>query len=299
MSQQTDVQASTPVSGKSTAKHLTPSSKNVEPLPKRQVSSNRISVPVKHGSSSTESNKDGQSASTKIVNLSGATIKKRRKELTEKIKRICEKEDSEKGVILQDDMLTELGLSQTDKKRLTSALKDIFPETRKVRREVDGQMKNAYISLKFKQPFELVREEKGAKQILYRKDTNIENMKRAIERLEEELKVVQDQIAQQFDSGVGLQINFVRLLFERQKMLTADINKYKDGLERLLEKEIVRLRESSDPHVLQAYEKAKLVKEIETFANMLALGASTDIDLKLDGVFLSLTTNERTMPFTL
>ena len=57
----TGVQASTPVSGKSTAKHLlTPSSKNVEPLPKRQVSSSRIPVPVQHGSSSTESKKDGQ-----------------------------------------------------------------------------------------------------------------------------------------------------------------------------------------------------------------------------------------------
>ena len=79
------------------------------------------------------------------MNPSGATIKKRRKELTEKIKRMYENEDSEKGVILQDDMLTELGLSQTDKTRLINALKDIFPETKKVRREVDGQMKNAYI----------------------------------------------------------------------------------------------------------------------------------------------------------
>ena len=190
-------------------------------------------------------------------------------------------------------MLTELGLSQTDKKRLTNALKYILPETRSMRREVDGQMKNVYISLEIKQPFELVGEEKGAKQISYRKDTNIENMKRAIECLEEELKVVQDQIVQQFDSGVGLHFNFVELLFERQKMSTADINKYRDGLEHLLENEIVRLAESSDPHVLQAYEKAKLVKEIETFANMLALGVRTDTDLKLDGVFLSLTTNLR------
>ena len=66
------------------------------------------------------------------------------------------------------------------------------------------------------------------------------------------------------------------MLFERQKKIASEINKYTDGLTAIYEKEMGKLVEGQERHNISDTLKQDILNEIEKLKKMLNLGFTTD-----------------------
>ena len=74
-------------------------------------------------------------------------------------------------------------------------------------------------------------------------------------------------------------INYIKLLFERQKKIAREINKYTDGLTVIYEKEMGKLVKGQERHNISDTLKQDILNEIEKLKKMLNLGFTTETEI--------------------
>ena len=112
----------------------------------------------------------------------------------------------------------------------------------------------------------------------------IDNIKKAITRLQEEQLTVNNEMEKEINKEEeSCNINYVKLLIERQKVINKDIKKITDGLVKLYEQEVEKLVERSDAAGLSETLKKVIYDELDYFKTMLNLGLSTNTEIEIDG----------------
>ena len=125
-------------------------------------------------------------------------------------------------------------------------------------------------------------------QILFPENSPIDNIKKAIGRLQEEQSTVNEQVTTEMEKNEqDWNCGYLKLLFDRHKKINVDINKYTSGLVNLYEKEMVNLIERDQVSRLSTKLKEDLSSEVEAFKKMLNLGLSTKTEIQIDGTLFA------------
>ena len=190
-------------------KHLlTPSIKKIEPSSKRHACERRIPRPIvmMHASSPAQYSQSSSRVrspkklvselSTKTVKMSGFSIKQRGKMSTELIEESHEESNDKKDYVTQEAMIKELELTIDDINRLSRAVAEIFPNSTKERRRLssgDDQRKIVYSKFKKKREYHIATTE-GKMKLIFPENSGVENLKKAISRLQSEQSTLFEQI---------------------------------------------------------------------------------------------------------
>ena len=87
----------------------------------------------------------------------------------------------------------------------------------------------------------------ATQKLVFPVNSPIDNIKKAIARLQEEQLTVNNEMETEINKEEeSCNINYVKLLIERQKVINKDIKKFTDGLVKLYEQEVEKLVERSD-----------------------------------------------------
>ena len=158
-----------------------------------------------------------------------------------------------------------LGHKCNDKSRLTKAISRVLPGVQLKRRTLvsGNERENVYYNIKKKSVISL---DDSMPKIVFPEHSPVDNLKKAIGRLQEEQHVVHDEIDKEMEKEEhSRNINYIKLLFERQKKIASEINKYTDGLTAICEKEMGKLVEGQERHNISDTLKQDILNEIEKF----------------------------------
>ena len=278
------MRSSTPRGKSKGEKHdLTPSKKLVEPSTKRTNI-----APPSPSISMDKQNEQKTMSSAKIVNPSGAVVKRRRSLLVNLLKETYEKCPG--SAVTQDSAIDKMGLKSADCIKLTNAMKVAFPDTMNKRvQDKEGKWSIVYTNLRLKKEF-IMSEDGGKKQVLFPESSEINNVKLKLCMLHSDLS----KVVKEIETALTLEVinrPFIRVCIEKQRKLQEDIKTFTETLERLYEKEMSNLAKSKDPEHLCSEEISELQKEMNIFIDMLNLGLKESLDLNLDNIFNTLTSN--------
>ena len=81
--------------------------------------------------------------------------------------------------------------------------------------------------------------------------------------------------------------NYLKLFFERQKVINRDISKFTDGLVKIYEQEVEKLMERNQAFRLSEALKKDISDEVAHFKTMLNLGLNTKTEIQIDGSLFS------------
>ena len=259
---------------------LTPSSKSVQSAAKKRRSES--SHNLSNGKSVKEDAKGAQLSSSK---LSGYQCRKRRSFLSSMLKEHYE--EVQGAEVTQDSLLELLGLEEKDKSRLTKAIHEIFPKSEVKRRPVGEKRTTFYVNINKRKSFGL---RESDSKVQFEESSPVMNIKRKLESIRSELEKISEHLSVQLESE-DPQIEYIKDLLHRQTKLQLDLKQYTDGLEKLYEREMVKLINEHDTNKISSLEKAKLSKEIDILVGMLAFGLRDETKLDFEGIFVTMAEN--------
>ena len=126
-----------------------------------------------------------------------------------------------------------------------------------------NERENVYYNIRKKS---VISRDDSMPKIVFPEDSPVDNLKKAIGRLQEEQHVVHDEIDKQMEKEEhSWNVDYMKLLFERQKKIASEINKYTDGLTAIYEKEMGKLVEGQERHNISDTLKQDILNEMEKF----------------------------------
>ena len=144
------------------------------------------------------------------------------------------------------------------------------------------------IQLHVEKPFILKSLEGILFQICCFQKSGVDNIKKAIRRLQEEQQTVSNEMENEMSKKEDQwNTGYLRLLFERQKNISKDINRFTEGLINLYEGEMAKWVERDESPTLSKAIKDDIADEVEKFKEMFNLGLTTSTEIEIDGSLFS------------
>ena len=127
-----------------------------------------------------------------------------------------------------------------------------------------NERENVYYNIKTKS---VISRDDSMPKIIFPEDSPVNNMKKkAVGRLQEEQHVVHYEIDKEMEKEAhSWNINYIKLLFEREKKIASEVNKYTDGLTAIYEKEMGKLVKGQERHNSSDILEQDILNEIEKF----------------------------------
>ena len=178
-------------------------------------------------------NEQKTTSSAKVVNPSGAVVKRRRSLLVNLLKETNEKCPG--NAVAQDSAIDKMGLKSSECIKLANAMKVAFPDTMNKRvQDKEGKWSIVYTNLRLRKEF-IISEEGGKKQVLFPESSEINNVNFKLGMLHCDLS----KVVKEIETALTLEVinrPFVRVCIVKQRKLQEDIKTFTETLERHYEK---------------------------------------------------------------